>query len=133
VVILGGVAVLALAAIVIGVIVYAASRGDDGPAALSPANVASHPDQYYNQTISVTGTFNEKLGARAFAFEGVLVITPEDVPATVKGGQVISVSGIVRPFDQNTTTAAGEIPAGSPALDGWRDQPMLIATTVEYQ
>lgn len=123
--------------VIIGLVIWAvaASQGSDSvdTSTLSPAQIASHPDQFYGQSLAVTGTFDEQLGARAFGLEGVLVIAGKDIPAATHSGQDVSVSGKIVKYDASVVTKGGLVPANSPKLQGWANQPMLIATAVEYK
>jgi hypothetical protein len=126
-----------LVLVIIGLIIWAiaASRGSNSvdTSTLSPAQIASHPDQFYGKALAVTGTVDKQLGTRAFGLEGVLVITKNDIPTSLHSGQNVSVSGTITKYNAGAVTTDGEVPANSPKLSGWTDQPMLIATAVEYK
>ena len=131
--IIAAVGVIALLALIIFVIDWAQDQRADDPLRLSPAEVASRPEQFYGEEVALTGTVDQQLGARAFGFEGVLVITQEDLRESLQPGQTLSLSGRVTPYDAATLRDEGMANPDSSELDGWRDQPMLIADAVEYQ
>lgn len=127
------VGLLGVLVVAVGIVVWLTwSNSSPDLGTVSPAEVASHKEEFFGQEMVLTGTMTDSLGPRAFGLGGVLIITPEPVPADATLGHAVTAEGTVRRFDEDVVRAVGGVPVDTNVLSGWRDQPMMVASNVIY-
>jgi len=140
---LGGLALLA----VLGLVVYLAldrpGRANGQPGV---ADIADDPQEYYGQTVTVSGDVDEGLGPNAFSLEqrrllssrDVLVVVPHGLPVPegrpaaqpLQSGDDLQVTGIVRPFVREDAARDMGLTLDAGTFRDWEGKPAIIASDV---